>query len=722
MRETGFNKAKHMKFIFRYFTLLGLLVTAGSCDKKDSRTGKEQNESSNPFFAASTLSFQAPAFDKIKDTDFRPALLEGIRQQEEEVRKIAENPEQPTFENTLAALEKRGQMYSRVSNVFYLFTGANTNDSLDALNEEIAPKESALEDAVFLNSKLFKRVETIYNQRTSLKLDAESNRLLEFYYDKFGLSGAKLSEADKVQMKKFNTEEASLVARYETQLKAANRAGAVAVDDKTQLNGLSEEKLKGLAENAGASKSAAKWLIFLQNTTQQPLLGTLTDRSFRQKLFTASITRGEKGDSTNTQKTIVALAQLRAEKARLLGYPNYATWKLQDQMAKTPSAVAKFLGGMAAATTAKARAEAAVLQEQIDNQKGGFKLEAWDWSLYSEQVRKQKYDLNDEDIKPYFELNNALENGVFFAATQLYGITFKERKDLPVYHKDVRIFEVFEEDGSQLGLFYCDYFQRANKQGGAWMSSLVGQSKLLGTKPVVFNVCNFTKPAEGSPALLSFADVTTLFHEFGHALHGLFSNQQYPSISGTSVARDFVEFPSQFNENWALSPKVVKNYAIHYKTKQPIPQALMDKIKNAATFNQGYALTEALAAASLDQQWHILPAGKSTADVPAFEKEALLKTNFYLPQVPPRYRSSYFQHIWSNGYAARYYAYAWTEVLAMDAFGWFKEHGDLTRANGQRFRDMILSRGNTIEYGKMFRDFRGRDPESGPMLKKRGLL
>jgi peptidyl-dipeptidase Dcp len=460
----------------------------------------------------------------------------------------------------------------------------------------------------------------------------------------------------------------------------------------------------------------------LQNTTQQPLLQSLANRGLREKLFDSSWTRAEKSDSNDTRKTIVRLVQIRADKAKLLGYPNYAAWKLQDQMAATPTAVDQFLSKLAPATTAKANVEAADIQRLIDQQKGGFQLQPWDWNFYAEQVRKQKYNLDNSEVKPYFELNNVLENGVFYAATQLYGITFKERKDLPVYQKDVRVFEVFDKDGSPLGLFYGDYFERDNKQGGAWMSNLVGQSKLLGTKPVIYNVCNFPKPANGQPALISFSDVTTIFHEFGHALHGLFASQRYPALSGTNVARDYVEFPSQFNENWALYPGVFKHYAVHYQTNVPMPQTLVDKIKKAATFNQGYALTEALAAASLDMQWHTLPADAAVQDVDKFELDALKKTGFFLPQVPPRYRSSYFLHIWSNGYAGGYYAYAWTEVLAQDAFAWFQENGGLSRANGQRFRDMILSRGNTIEYGKMFRDFRGHDPINDPMLKKRGLL
>ncbi|HXB13020.1 MAG TPA: M3 family metallopeptidase, partial [Bacteroidia bacterium] len=432
--------------------------------------------------------------------------------------------------------------------------------------------------------------------------------------------------------------------------------------------------------------------------------------------------RAEKNDSNDTRATISRIALIRAQKAKLIGFPNFAALTLMDQMAKKPETVEQFLNQLVPAATAKAKEEAADIQKLIDEQKGGFQLEPWDWNFYSEQVRKAKYNLDENEVKPYFELNSVLQNGVFYAATQIYGITFKERKDIPVYNKDVRVFEIFDKDGSSMALFYCDYYKRSNKNGGAWMDNMVGQSKLLGTKPVIFNICNFTKPADGQPALISFDDVTTMFHEFGHGLHGLFANQQYPSLSGTATARDFVEFPSQFNEHWASDPQVFKNYAKHYKTGEPMPQELVDKIKKAAKFNQGFALTEILAAADLDMQWHELTADKPLQDVDKFEIEALHNTHLDLPQVPPRYRSSYFLHIWSNGYASGYYAYSWTEMLDDDAFAWFTEHGGLTRENGQRFRDMILSQGNTKDLATIFRDFYGSDPDIKPMLENRGLV
>ncbi len=707
-------------FILPLATMMGIMASCNSNNK--SAANGSDTSSSNPLLTASSLPFQAPPFDKIKDSDFKPALEQGMKDQLAEIQKIADDTAAPTFENTILAMEKSGVLLRRANNVFNALTGANTDSVLQKVQEDIAPELAATDDAIHLNSKLFKRVEAVYNDSTNSKLDAESNRLVKFYYQQFVQAGAKLSDADKDNLKKLNGQEASLTAKFNNQLLAAAKAGGLEIDNPADLAGLAQGDIDALAQNAKANKSKSKYLISLQNTTQQPLLQSLSNRDVRAKLFNASWIRAEKSDSNDTRKTIVNIAKLRAEKAKLLGYPNYAAWVLQDQMAKTPEAVDKFFAQLVPAATAKAKNEAADIQAVIDQQKGGFKLQPWDWDFYAEQVRKQKYDLNESDVKPYFELNKVLQDGVFYAANQLYGLTFKERHDIPVYQKDVRVFEVIDKDGKTIGLFYCDYFKRDNKNGGAWMSNMVDQSKLLGTQPVIYNVCNFTKPAPGQPALISFDDVTTMFHEFGHALHGFFADQQYVSISGTSVARDFVEFPSQFNEHWALYPQVFKNYAVHYKTGQPMPQALVDKIKKASKFNQGYALTEILAAASLDMKWHELAAAAPLQDADKFEAMALQETGLNLSQVPPRYRSSYFLHIWSNGYAAGYYAYLWTEMLDDDAFSWFTENGGLTRANGQRFRDMILSRGNTIEYGKMFRDFRGHNPDIKPMEKNRGLI
>lgn len=707
-----------------FVSLASLAILFASCGNagKQTTVNSDTMSPNNPFAAASTLPFQTADFDHIKNSDFKPALEAGMKQQLAEVQKIADNPDAPTFDNTFVALEKSGQLLRRVSGVFGLLTSANTNPELQKLQEEVAPKLAANNDAIFLNAKLFKRVETIYEHRAELKLDQESNRLVEYYYLKFKLAGAKLSEPEKDSLKKLNQEEASLSAKFTNQLMAAAKAGALVISDKAELAGLSDGAIDAAAQDANAAKLNGKWMLPLQNTTLQPPLSSLSIRNTRQKLFEASWNRAEKNDSNDTRATISRIAQIRARKAKLIGFPNYATLQLQDQMAKTPEAVEQFFNKLVPAATAKAKLEAKDIQAVIDQQKGGFQLQPWDWDYYSEQVRKAKYDIDESQTKPYFEVFNVMEKGVFYAANLLYGLTFKERKDLPVYNKDVRVFEVFDKDSSSIALFYCDYFKRDNKNGGAWMDNIVGQSKLLGTKPVIYNICNFTKPAPGQPALISFSDVTTMFHEFGHGLHGIFASQQYPTLSGTATARDFVEFPSQFNENWAMDAKVFKNYATHYKTGEAMPQTLVDKIKKAAAFNQGYELTELLAAADLDIQWHKLTTDDPLQDVDKYEKEALRKTNLDLPEVPTRYRSSYFLHIWSNGYAAGYYAYLWTEMLDHDAFQWFQEHGGLTRENGQRFRDMILSRGNTLDLDKMFSDFRGHAPDIKPMLKSRGLV
>ena len=581
-------------------------------------------------------------------------------------------------------------------------------------------------DAIHLDSKLFQRVETVYNQRDTLKLDPESARLVEVVYKQFVHAGAKLSDADKARLKELNKEESTLSTAFTNKLLAATRDAAPVLADKAALAGLSDAELAAAGAAGKDRKQDGKYVLTLQNTTQQPLLQDLDDRATRKALFEASWNRAEQNDANDTRKTIERLAQIRAEQASLIGFPSYAAWKLDDQMAKTPQTALKFMQQLVPAATARAEREAKDIQAQIDQdqaalKQASFKLEPWDWNHYAEQVRKAKYDLDESQIKPYFELDDVLQNGVFYAANQLYGLTFKERHDLPVYQPDVRVFEVFDKDGSSLALFYCDYFKRDNKNGGAWMDNLVAQSKLLGTKPVIYNVTNFAKPADGQPALLSFDDVTTMFHEFGHALHGMFADEQYPTLSGTNTARDFVEFPSQFNEHWATDPKVFANYAKHYKTGAPMPQALVEKMKKAGKFNSGYNMTELVSAALLDMNWHMLSADAPLQDADQFEAAALKKDRIDLSYVPPRYRSSYFQHIWGNGYAAGYYAYLWTEMLADDGFEWFKEHGGLTRENGDRFRAMVLSRGNTEELAKMYRDWRGQDPKIEPMLENRGL-
>ncbi|HEY1649996.1 MAG TPA: peptidyl-dipeptidase Dcp [Terracidiphilus sp.] len=674
----------------------------------------------NPFYAPSSLPFQAPPFDKIKDSDYQPAIDAGMAQQIQEVEAIADNSAPPNFDNTLVALEKSGQLLNRVMEVFNCVTAANTDDDLQKVQEYEAPRLAANQDAIYLNTKLFARVKAIYDERASLHLDAESLHLAEFDYQQFVKAGANLSESDKEKLKKINEEDSTLENAFMTKLLAAAKNGAYATNDSAALAGLSEEQMAAAAQAAQARKQQGR-LIPLQNTTQQPDLASLTNRATRQTIFENSWNRAERGDANDTRSAIARLAQLRAQKGALLGYPNYAAWNLTDQMAKTPEAALHFVDALAPAAAAKAASEAKEIQALIDSQHGGFTLQPWDWEFYSEQVRKAKYDLDESEIKPYFELNNVLENGVFYAAHQLYGLTFKERHDLPVYEPDVRVFEVFDADSKPLALMYFDYFKRDNKNGGAWMDVLTTQSKLLGALPVVYNVANFEKPAPGQPALLSFDDVTTMFHEFGHALHGMFADTEYPSLSGTQVARDFVEFPSQFNEHWASYPEVFQHYARHYKTGEPMPAELQAKIKKARTFNQGYMLTEILAAAELDLQWHTLPASAPLENPDTFEKEALEKTHLWISYVPPRYRSSYFLHIWANGYQAGYYAYLWTEMLDDNAFQWFENHGGLTRANGDRFRRMVLSRGNTEDLEKMYTAWLGAEPGIEPMLKFRGL-
>lgn len=675
----------------------------------------------NPFFEASTLPFHAPPFDRIHDSDYKPAIEEGMKRQLAQVDSIANQSAPPTFDNTLVALERSGAMLTRATKAFFAITSANTDDTLQAVMTEEAPKLAAHSDAIYLNAKLFQRIKSLYDRRESLGLNPEQMELVKHYYDDFVRQGALLSEADKAKLRELNQQESRLSTEFQNRLLAGTKAGAVVVDDKAELAGLSDADIAAAAQAADSRGLHGEWVLPLQNTTQQPAQAYLKDRALRHKLFIASTTRTEHGDANDTRSVIQQLAKERAERAKLLGYPTYAAYSLSDEMAKTPKAAIDLLTRLVPPAQAKAKAEAAAMQQLIDQQGGDFKLQAWDWQYYAEQVRKDQYDLDDSQIRPYFELNRVLQDGVFYAANKLYGLTFKERHDIPVYNPDVRVFEVYDADGSPLALFYCDYFKRDNKSGGAWMDNFVSQSKLLGDKPVVFNVANFTKPAPGQPALLTFDDVTTMFHEFGHALHGMLSNVEYPSLSGTNVPRDFVEFPSQFNEHWALDPDVFAHYARNYKTGAPMPAELVAKIRKTRTFNQGFATTEYLEAALLDMAWHTLSPVAPLQNVDSFETRALQHYGFDIPQVPPRYRTSYFAHIWGGGYAAGYYAYMWSEVLDDDAFAWFEEHGGLTRANGKRFRDMVLSRGGTEDPAAMYRAFRGRDPSIEPLLENRGL-
>jgi peptidyl-dipeptidase Dcp len=699
---------------------MSTVIAAGNIGFHPALAAAEEFGPSNPFYAPSTLPFQAPPFDKIKDEDFQPAIEAGIAAQQKEIETIANNSDAPSFDNTIVAMEKSGRLLDRVMSAFYGVTGANTDSTLQKVKSIEAPKLAANDDFIYLNTKLFARVAAIYKRRAELELDPESLRLVERYYDQFVHAGANLSETDKTELKKLNEEASSLSDTFSNKILDATKAGAFVTTDKIALEGLSEARIAATAQ-AAKSRQLEGYVIPLQNTTQQPDLVSLANRETRQTIFEHSWNRAERGDANDTRETIARLAQLRAQKAKLLGFSSFAAWKLEDQMAKTPEAALKFMDAIVPAATAQAAAEANDIQTVIDTQHGGFQVQPYDWNFYAEQVRKSRYDLDDAQVKPYFELNNVLQNGVFYAANQLYGLSFQERHDIPVYQPDVRVFEVFDANGKHLALFYCDYFKRDNKNGGAWMSEFVGQTRLLGNLPVVYNVANLPKPAEGEPALISFTDVITMFHEFGHALHGMFSDAEYPTLAGTSTARDFVEFPSQFNEHWAIYPSIFNHYAKHYKTGAPMPEELAARIQKASTFNKGYDMTELLAAAELDMQWHSLPATAPLQKPDEFEREALDKTHLNVSYVPPRYRSTYFSHIWGGGYSASYYAYLWTEMLADDAYQWFVDNGGLTRANGDRFRQMVLSRGNTEDLARMYEAWRGAPPNTKAMLKYRGL-
>lgn len=674
----------------------------------------EKNIIKNPLLEKSNLPYGAPDFSKIEDKHYKEAIFEAMQLQKERVTKIIENKEVPTFENTIIALEKSGKELRSVTNVFFAITSANTNETLEEVQKEVSPKLSSHRDSIFLNNELFLKIKKIYKEREALKLDFESNRLLEFYYETFIFSGANLSEKDKQELKKINEELATLVNQFNLNTLQNRKENALIVTNEEELEGLTKEEKETILQKDGS------WKIPLLNTTQQPFFISLKNRETRKKLYEKSWNRAIKGEYS-TEKIITKIAKLRAQKAKLLGYNNYAEWALQKSMAKTPEVVFNFFNELLPIATKKVKEEAEDIKKIISSEGGKIEenIAPYDWDYYAEKVRKQKYDLDESQIKPYFELFNVLENGVFYAATKLYGITFKKRKDIPIYHPDVVVYELFEESGEALGLFYGDFYARESKKGGAWMSSFVTQTKLLEQKPVIYNVCNYTKPSGNAPVLLTYSEVETLYHEFGHALHGFFADQKYPSLSGTAVARDFVEFPSQFNENWALYPDILKNYAFHYQTKEIIPQSLIEKIKKASSFNQGYAFTEVLLAAFLDMQWHTLSDIEEIDNVTLFEEEQAMKK--FPKEVPPRYRSTYFSHIFGGGYGAGYYSYQYSEMLDHDAFNWFEENGGITRENGQRLRDMVLSRGNTEDYQQMYEKFRGKLPTIMPLLKARGL-
>ncbi len=679
-----------------------------------------RSAAANPLFSPSSLPYGAPAFDQIQEEHYAPAFEEGIREQLAEVEAIASAAEPATFENTLEALERSGSLLRRVSHVFFSLASAHTTPRMEELQQEFAPKLSAASDAVSMHPQLFQRVEGLYRRRAELGLSAEAMRLLETTYQDFVSAGARLDEEAKEDLKRINMELSSLQADFLTRVMLGVREGGLHVESEAMLAGLGAEEIAA-ASAAAEGRGMSGYLLTLQNTTQQPFLASLEHRETREALWRRSLERNEKGDAADTRERIARMARLRAEKVALLGYPSFAAWKLQDQMARTPEQAIAFLDALMPATRSGVDAERSALEKLLRAEHPDAALQPFDWAFYAKAERKSKYLLQEDDLKPYFELDRVFEEGVLFAATSLYGISFQVRTDLPVWHPDVRTYEVFEADGSHLALLYVDFFRRESKRGGAWMNSLATQSTLLGETPIICNICNFTKPASGGDALLSWDEVQTLFHEFGHALHGLFSDVRYPSLSGTSVPRDFVEFPSQFNEHWANEPSVFARYARHCQTGEPMPDDLRQRMRDAEHFNGGFALAEVLAAAELDLQWHLLGADADVIDTAEFERQALERKQIALPAVPPRYRSSYFAHLFGGGYAAGYYAYLWAEMLDADAFAAFEENGGLTRANGDRLRRMVLSRGNTGDPADLYRAWRGRDAEPGPMLRSRGI-
>ena len=712
---------------FRIITgLLSCIFFMGGCTVPTPKTitmdSTTVSTEQNPFYTESSLYMKYPEFDKIKNKHYTPAFEKGMADHMAEIDAIAERADSPTLENTIISMEKSGALLDRVATVFFSLTSANTNDAMEKIRSEMAPKLSAHSDQILLNGKLFHRVKTIYEQRDQLGLDAESKRLVEKYYTDFIRSGANLSSEEKESLKKINGEMAVLQTTFSQNVLKEVNALAVVVDSKDELDGLSDAAIEAAANEAKSRELDGKYVLTLRNTSGQPPMASLTNRALRERIHKTSLSRGSRGSDFDNRDILANVIKLRAEKAQLMGYDNHAAYSLENQTAQTPKAVNERLSSLAPKAVANANKEATDLQKMIDAEDGSFKLASWDWDFYTEKVRADRYNFDASQLKPYFEMDNVLQNGVFYTATQLFGITFKERFDLPVYQEDVRVFEVFNEDGSVLALFIFDGYARSSKRGGAWMNAYVGQSKLKGNKPVIANHLNVVKPPKGEPTLMSFDEVITTFHEFGHALHGMFSDVNYPYFAGTSVPRDFVEYPSQVNEMWAIWPEVLKNYAVHHETGKPMPKELLDKVLATQKFNQGFATTEYLAASLLDQALHQLspdqvPTGE---EIIAFEADALKTAGVAMDVIPPRYRSTYFSHI-IGGYSAGYYSYIWSEVLDADTVEWFKENGGLKRENGDHFRKTLLSRGGSKDALKIFKDFRGAEPNIQPLLDRRGL-
>ena len=711
-----------MRFVL--IPILGLTLASPTLHAENPQTnpGGVMNET-NPFFAESTLPYQLPPFDDINDAHYLPAIERGMREQLEEIQRIVNADSSPTLENTLVALERSGRLLDRVATTFFTLSRAHTNDTMDAVRSEVAPKLAAHSDQILLNSALFERVKTLYDNRNNLELGDESRRLIEQYYTDFVRAGAELSDPEKARMQEINTELATLQTTFAQNVLNEVNASAVVIETRAELAGLTESQLAAAAAAATTQGLDGKYVISLLNTSGQPSLSSLENRELRERIARTSLARGSRGGEFDNREIVTRMARLRAERAILLGYPHHAAYTLEEQTARTVDAVNERLASLVPAAVANARREAGDLHASAAVDGDALDIAAWDWSFYTEKVRANRFNFDASELRPYFEVNSVLENGVFFAANQLYGLRFEERTELPTYHPDARIWEVFDEENTPLGLFIADYYARPSKRGGAWMDSYVSQSHLLGTQSVIANNLNITKPPDGEPTLLTFDEVETMFHEFGHALHGFFSDVEYPYFTGTSVPRDFVEYPSQVNEMWATWPEILRHYAVHHETGEPIPTALLDRVLATQTFNQGFATTEYLAASLLDQAWHQLQPDEvpSAEDVLAFEARALRNADIAIDAVPPRYRTTYFSHIWSSGYSAGYYSYIWSEVLDADTVEWFKENGGLTRENGDHFRRTLLSRGGSREAMDLFRAFRGADPDIRPLLVRRGL-
>ena len=709
-----------------FFTgILSCVLFIGGCAVQNTKSAQPVTQtatSENPFYAESDLYLKYPPFDRVKNEHYAPAFERGMAEHMAEVEAIANQTAAPAFENTIVALEKSGALLDRVSTICFALTCAHTNDEMEAIRTDMAPKLSAHSDQILLNGNLFDRVSTIYENRNNLELDSESLRLVEKYYRDFVRAGANLSVEEKEQLKAINSEIAVLKTQFSQNVLKEVNALAVVVHTKAELDGLSEVAIEAAANEAKSRELEGKFVLTLKNTSGQPPLSSLKNRKLRKRIHKTSLSRGSRGGEFDNREVLSKVLKLRAERASLMGYDNHAAYRLEVQTALTPAAVNERLSSLAPKAVANARKEAADLQKMIDAEGGDFELASWDWDFLTEKVRADRYNFDASQLRPYFEMDNVLQNGVFYAATKLYGISFKERFDFPVYQEDVRVFEVFDEDGSPLALFLADFYARSSKRGGAWMNAYVGQSRLKGNQPVIANHLNVVKPPEGEPTLLTFDEVTTMFHEFGHALHGMFSDVNYPYFAGTSVPRDFVEYPSQVNEMWAIWQSVLKNYAVHHETGEPMPKELLDKVLATQKFNQGFATTEYLAASILDQSLHQLtPEQVPSADkLMAFEADALKTGGIAFHAIPPRYRSTYFSHI-IGGYSAGYYSYIWSEVLDADTVEWFKENGGLKRENGDHFRKTLLSRGGSADALTIFKEFRGAEPNIQPLLERRGL-